>query len=103
MKSHYFAVALTTVAGAYTAFQTAIGSYDIWAVLDKYGFPTAMLTVVVLFIWNRQKKADGERNELISQNSELVREVINAVKASNACKFIEAGNACKFVEGLKGK
>jgi len=84
-----YSLSLVAVSSALAMLQSALSNADIWTVLDKYGFPTAMLTITVLFIWNRQKKADSDRNDLISRNNELTQQLINAVKAGNACKYLD--------------
>lgn len=60
---------------------------DLWAILDKYGFPTAAVIAACWFIWNRQKASDQERNGLIQQNNLITERLIKAVEAGNACKF----------------
>jgi hypothetical protein len=70
-----------------------VDNFDIWHILDKYGYPTAILTLALLFIWNRQKKSDGERTELMERNNNLTEQLLNAVKYNNACKYVDF---CKF-------
>ncbi len=80
---------------------------DLPAVLDRYGYPTAILCVVLWFVWNRQKKADKdswerqqaadkERNDLINRNNALTVQLIEVVKQGNACHFIGSDLGCKF-------
>jgi hypothetical protein len=64
-----------------------VNSVDFWALMDKYGFPTAALTVTIWFIWNRQKKADDERNSLMVQNNLLTQQLIDEVKKANSCNY----------------
>src|SRR3954464_13358802 len=90
-----YSIVITTSVSIFTLMQTTLFDQSIWQVLDKYGYPTAMLALAIWFIWNRQKKADGDRNDLISRNNELTRELITAVRTANACNFIES---CKFRE-----
>lgn len=83
---------MTDLVAAYTAsiyilLQLTGGSSDIFQVLDKYGFPTAFLGIVLWFLWNRQKAADSERNGLISRNNELTADLLKAVKDGNQCHY----------------
>lgn len=80
---------ITAVAAGFAFMQNAlVDNFNIWNVLDKYGFPTAALAITVLFIWNRQKKADAERAELLGRNNELLTQLLSAVRVGNACKYI---------------
>lgn len=97
---HYKALAIYSLYLAYVFIEgtTIGGDFNIFSILDKYGYPTAFLVVVLLILMNRQKKADAdaktqkeaadkERNDLIAQNNRLTVQLIDAVKAGNACKF----------------
>jgi hypothetical protein len=56
---------------------------DIFTILDKYGFPTAVLAVAILFIWNRQKRSDADAAAQRQETNDLIRKLLE----QKECKF----------------
>lgn len=70
---------------------TEVGSFNIFAIIDKYGYPT-LVSIVIYIIFSRQKKvADDERNGLMAQNNILTNEVLRAIR-DGECKFSDEHN-----------
>lgn len=69
-------------------FQSPVGSdFNIWTQIDKFGWPTVLSVLLLWFFWDRQKKADLERNALIQQSNLLTQQLIKEVRDGNSCKF----------------
>lgn len=74
---------------AFQAVQTA-ASFDLLAMLDKYGYPTVVSCVAFLYFSRLTKKQSEERNELIERNNDLVERVIDVLKDRRVCKYDSA-------------
>lgn len=88
MESKIMGAVFAFIAYAAMSLAQVASTLDFWSIVDRYGFPTGALVVVVAFLWTRQRIADKERNGLITKNNELTEKLIEAVKLGNACKFI---------------
>lgn len=72
---------------AYQTVQLAAGSIDLFGIVDKYGYPTAV-SIVAFWWFSRQSKIQaGERNDLIARNNDLTQQLIAVVEKGPLCKF----------------
>lgn len=86
--NHFSLVVLTAFTWlAYQTVQVAAGTIDIFGIIDKYGYPTAV-SIAAFWWFSRQSKLQaGERNELIARNNDLTTQLISAVEKGPLCKF----------------
>lgn len=91
-------ITLASTASAILALQVADGGAQavqtLGGLADRYGYPTVMLALALLVIVYLQRRSDKvksemdkERNDLVTKNNELTRELITEVKAGNSCKY----------------
>ncbi len=73
---------------AFQAVNTA-GSFDIFGMLDKYGYPTLVSSVVFMYFSRLTKKQADERNDLIERNNDLVERVIGVLEQRRECRYDE--------------
>lgn len=76
-------VCLSTV----VTFAFQVTTLDFWGLLDKYGFPTAALVVVCLYLRTVQRKAEADKTQGDAERNGLIRELIDEVKKGNSCLY----------------
>ncbi len=62
-------------------------SFDLFAIVDKYGYPTAVSLIAFAYFSRQNTKQSDERNKLIKQNNDLTERLLESLEKKRECKY----------------